>query len=213
VGLEPSPAGLIARISDDGIGVFARVAASQWARSSFEAVEELSKGKLTTDPEHHTGEGLFFTPRAVRHFTLDANGVRWTVDGRREDMTMETLDTPPGTTATVLLAPTPERSLTEVFDRYTTDFAFDRTKTVVRLFDYGATFMSRSEGKRLTRRLEGFREVVLDFTGVRRVGQGFADQVFRVWQRAHPEVTLVPIHMEEAVAFMVERARRAADAR
>ncbi len=69
--------------------------------------------------------------------------------------------------------------------------------------------MSRSEAKRLIHGLERFREVVLDFSGVDAVGQGFADEVFRVWAGAHPEVLLDPTNMNEAVAFMVERARRA----
>ena len=75
--------------------------------------------------------------------------------------------------------------------------------------DHFAEFVSRSEAKRLVRGLEKVREVVLDFQGVRLVGQGFADEVFRVWSSAHPEVRLIPVGMGEAVGFMVERARRA----
>lgn len=59
-------------------------------------------------------------------------------------------------------------------------------------------------------RLSEFREVVLDFHGVEGVGQGFADEVFRVWSLEHPRTTLVPVGMNDVVAFMVERARRAA---
>lgn len=81
--------------------------------------------------------------------------------------------------------------------------------TTITLFAIGTAFVSRSEAKRLVRGLERFREVVLDFEGVRLVGQGFADEVFRVWSSAHPEVRLVPVGMNEPVAFMVERARRA----
>lgn len=80
--------------------------------------------------------------------------------------------------------------------------------TVIRLFAIGTEFVSRSEAKRLVRGLERFREVVLDFEGVRLVGQGFADEVFQVWSSAHPQVRLVPVGMSEPVAFMVERARR-----
>ena len=50
---------------------------------------------------------------------------------------------------------------------------------------------------------------MVDFTGVKSVGQGFADEVFRVWARAHPETRLIPIAMQRTVAFMVERALRA----
>ena len=65
--------------------------------------------------------------------------------------------------------------------------------------------VSRSEAKRLVADLDRFREVILDFTGVTGVGQGFVDQIFRVWARAHPEVKLVPREMNAAVEFMVRR--------
>ena len=39
-------------------------------------------------------------------------------------------------------------------------------------------------------RLDNFREVVLDFRGVQELGQAFADEVFRVFLRANPGVTL-----------------------
>ena len=82
----------------------------------------------------------------------------------------------------------------------------DKTRTVVRLFAHGSSFVSRSEAKRLLHGLEHFREVVLDFAGVDIVGQGFTDEVFRVWARAHSETRLVPVDMTEPVEFMVRRA-------
>jgi hypothetical protein len=101
--------------------------------------------------------------------------------------------------------------LTEIFAEYTRNFEFSRTRTVVRLFAIGSEFVSRSQAKRLVHGLERFREVVLDFEGVDLVGQGFADQVFRIWARQHPEVRLIPVGMSEPVAFMVERSRRLPD--
>jgi hypothetical protein len=89
---------------------------------------------------------------------------------------------------------------------------FDTSRAVVKLFEHGTEFVSRSEAKRLVAGLERFREVVLDFGGVASAGQGFADEVFRVWARAHPRTTLRPERMTEPVAFMIERARRAAAA-
>jgi len=83
-----------------------------------------------------------------------------------------------------------------------------KTRIVVRLFAIGTEFVSRSQAKRLVHGLDKFREVVLDFKGVDLVGQGFADEVFRVWTREHPEVKLIPTDMNDAVAFMVERAIR-----
>ena len=48
---------------------------------------------------------------------------------------------------------------------------------------------------------------MLDFSGVEVVGQGFCDEVFRVFARQHPEITLEPVGMNDTVAFMVARAR------
>ena len=85
-------------------------------------------------------------------------------------------------------------------------------RTIVRLQETETTLMSRSQAKRLVNGLERFSEVVLDFGGVDLVGQGFADEVFRVWAKQHAEVALIPTAMSEAVAFMVERAIAGASA-
>ncbi len=45
-----------------------------------------------------------------------------------------------------------------------------------------------------------FKTVVLDFEGVAMVGQGFMDEVFRVFATAHPQVTLKPVSVTPAVA-------------
>jgi hypothetical protein len=46
---------------------------------------------------------------------------------------------------------------------------------------------------------------VLDFRGVESVGQGFVDEVFRVFATAHPEVRLVPANISPPVEFMITR--------
>ncbi len=70
--------------------------------------------------------------------------------------------------------------------------------------------VSRSEAKRLVARLPEFRHVTLEFSGVDVVGQGFCDEVFRVFAHAHADVGLEPVGMNDTVAFMVARARAAA---
>jgi hypothetical protein len=55
--------------------------------------------------------------------------------------------------------------------------------------------------------LEKFRSVQLDFTGVEEIGQGFADEVFRVWKASHPGIQLEAVSMSAPVAFLVRRAQ------
>jgi len=61
--------------------------------------------------------------------------------------------------------------------------------------------------KRLVARFEGFKTVLLDFTGIDEIGQAFADEIFRVFASTHPGVELMPIFAAEAVMQMVHRAR------
>lgn len=66
--------------------------------------------------------------------------------------------------------------------------------------------VSRAQAKRVTQRFERFRTVVLDFSGVAEIGQAFADEIFRVFQNAHPGTRLTPTEMTPAVRNMVRRA-------
>lgn len=198
-------------VHDDGVGIFEHIRAGLGLASQLEALQELSKGKTTTMPARHSGEGIFFTSKAANRFELRSGSLRWVVDNRQGDMAVGSLDPPiTGTTVRVEVDTDDARDLTEVFSEYTENFQFTKTRTVVRLFALGTEFVSRSEAKRLVRGLDRFREVVLDFEGVDLVGQGFADEVFRVWAKEHPEVTLVPTSMNQPVAFMIERAVRGA---
>jgi len=114
-----------------------------------------------------------------------------------------------GTTTTVTINPQSTRGLREVFARFTDeDHRFAKSLPRIKLFETGATFISRSEAKRLALGLENFDEVELDFTGVTEVGQGFADELLRVWASQHSTTTLIPINMSDPVAFMIERARK-----
>ena len=102
--------------------------------------------------------------------------------------------------------------LEDVFAAFTDpeSLAFARTRATIRLAAFGKTLVARSEAKRLVARFAEFTHVTLDFTGVDVVGQGFCDEVFRVFARAHPGVVLEPVGMNDGVAFMVARARAAA---
>lgn len=194
-------------VEDAGVGAFENVRVGLGLPDALAGLQEISKGKRTTQPARHSGEGLFFTSKVADHFELAANGLTWQVDNVRGDQAVGTASLRPGTAVSFEIAADKRERLEEVFARYTHDFEFDTTRTVVKLFSYGVRFVSRSEAKRLVDGLDRFRHVVLDFTGVDSVGQGFVDEVFRVWATAHPAVDLTAEKMSPPVAFMVGRAR------
>ncbi|SRR5216683_397012 len=194
-------------IRDKGGGAYQKLRQGLHLASEFEAVQELSKGKRTTDPARHTGEGIFFTSKAVDLFRLTSSGVRWTVDNLRHDTALGVIPVTQGTSVLCQIDPQTDRVLADVFREFSHDHAFVRTRPVVKLFEIGTMFVSRSEARRLLDGLDSDFEIVeADFAGVTDVGQGFVDELLRVWPGMHPGKTVLPINMNPAVEFMVERA-------
>lgn len=165
--------------------------------------------KLTSDPSRHSGEGLFFSSKAVSRFRLESEGVAWVVDNVVGDSGMGTCNVRRGTRVVLQVVGGKTPRLRDVFAAYTDPetLRFATTRTTIKLSAFGSSLISRSEAKRVIQRLSSFDRAVLDFSGVDVVGQGFCDEVFRIFASRHPEVTLEPVGMNEMVEFMVERAR------
>lgn len=206
-----SSSSLVLEIADDGIGALRRLVDGKNLPHDYAAVSELTKGKQTTDPDRHTGEGIFFTSKAVDVFTLESNGIKWTVDNLREDYAVGVSATTTGTKIRLTIDPETSLDLGALFRQFTEDSHFVRTRPVVKLFGIGVSFVSRSEAKRLLVGMDQFSEVEIDFTGVESVGQGFVDEIFRVWPQGHPGTDVFPSNMNPAVEFMVRRAIPARD--
>lgn len=195
-------------VEDDGIGALAKASRGLKISRPAEVIVEIAKGKRTTAPEAHSGEGLFFTSKVAELFRLEANGFAWVVDNEQRDEGILTSEIHRGTRVTLWLDPLTEVPLEHVFAQFTNDFRFTKSRVRIKLLEMGDVLMSRSQAKRLCARLESFEEVELDFAGVAGVGQGFVDEVFRVWAKAHVGTQLIPTSMNEAVRFMVERGLR-----
>ncbi len=202
---------ILIRISDDGEGIFKRIARLLKLSDPRETLLELSKGKLTTDPQNHTGEGIFFTSRVFDLFLIESGDLCFSHDDNFDDDFLLHRDNDKhGTHVYMDLALDSSRDLGQVFDEFSggpDDYQFDRTIVPVRLALYeGESLVSRSQAKRILNRVERFKTVVLDFDGVDKIGQAFADEVFRVFASRHRDIELIPIHTAPRVELMITRA-------
>ena len=200
-------------IVDNGIGIFRKIQTELGLVDERHAILELSKGKLTTDPANHTGEGIFFTSRVLEAFDILSGGVYFSHKlGDAEDWILERARPESGTLVWMELNNHTSRTLKKVFDQFTSDDAFGFTKTVVpvRRAQYGDDkLVSRSQAKRFLAGLDRFKTVILDFTEVESIGQAFADEVFRVFASRYPGVELLAIKANSAVKSMIQRAKSA----
>ncbi len=198
-------------VEDDGVGIFRKIQSKLGLLDERHAILELSKGKLTTDPKNHTGEGIFFTSRMFDSFEILSGGSFFSHrHDKPRDWMSESIRERTGTAVFMSLNNHTSRTATKVFDTYVSGEDFDFTKTVVPvdLARYGNDkLVSRSQAKRVLARVDLFKTVVFDFEGVEYIGQAFSDEIFRVFANAHPEIELVPINANSQVKRMIARAR------
>lgn len=197
-------------IADDGIGIFKRITDALNLADMRLALFELSKGKLTTDPTKHSGEGVFFTSRMFDYFSINANELHFSHNQEYKNDWLISSNTGQGTTVHMSIALDSKRSTREVFLDYMDapdDYGFNKTVVPMKLAQFGGEqLISRSQAKRLISRFDKFKTVMLDFQGVAEIGQAFADEIFRVYAREHPDVELVPRNMTDQVQSMWRRA-------
>lgn len=198
-------------ITDNGCGIFKKVQQALSLADERHAVLELSKGKVTTDPQRHTGEGIFFSSRMFDQFHIVSRGVCFSnATDEVENWTWEHIDEVVGTSVLMKLSNETGRTDREVLDRFTSDDDYAMTETVVpvRAVRYGdEQLVSRSQAKRLLARVEQFKTVNLDFIRIERIGPAFADEIFRVFALRYPQVVLVAINTNTAIERMISRAR------
>jgi hypothetical protein len=205
-------------ITDFGVGIFRKIQLALGLADARHSVLELSKGKFTTDPTRHSGEGIFFSSRLFDAFRILGGGVYFShkyesdEDWILKDGDEGDSDSVGGTRVVMVLNNHTARTTKEVMDEYAdVDWGFTKTVVPVRLAQYGDdNLVSRSQAKRLLTRFDRFRTVMLDFSGVEMVGQAFADEVFRVFTNQHSDVRLMPYNCTEAVSEMIARVQATA---
>jgi len=203
-------------VVDDGEGIFRRITRLCSLEDERHSIMELSKGKLTTDPENHTGEGIFFTSRMFDEFEIESKGLTYSHYDKNSfdflfDSQLDIEDV--GTMVVMVIDISTKRLIRDVFDEYTEDLKdegtsqFNKTVIPVKLAIYGnEKLVSRSQAKRLLTRVERFKHVIFDFEDISTVGQAFADEIFRVYANKNRDIVLIPFNMNGDVSRMVQRA-------
>ncbi len=211
VSMRQTPVQVQLLVSDDGLGLFERISRDFAIEDPTLAMLELSKGKLTSDPDRHLGHGLFFCSRLADVFDIHANQAafqcrswdqrRWHT-GRPAALS--------GTSVYVAISLDTLCTLDAVLRAHSStegSYRFERTSVPLNLIGSGGhgelTLASRADAKRVASRLAQFSVAELDFNGISDIGHGFADELFRVYGRQHPALQLVPVGMVPRVAAMV----------
>jgi anti-sigma regulatory factor (Ser/Thr protein kinase) len=203
-------------VLDRGIGIFRNIYQKLHLDDMRHAIFELHKGKLTTDPDRHTGEGIFFASRMFDVFSIVSEGLMFSHDWKRDWLLSYNQKEPSaGTVVQMVIDIGSPRKIADVFNQYAADqndFGFNKTTVAIRLAqNAGESLVSRSQAKRVLTRLDKFREVVFDFDGVTSISPSFADEIFRVFKNSHPGIVILPARASDEVAKMISKAMAEAE--
>jgi len=192
------------RIRDYGIGIFFSIYDKYALQDENSAVGELIKGKTTTMREKHTGEGIFFTSKVADEMFFRSHKIKLTFANQKNDIFIGEMKHIRGTEVFFSIKKRTRKKLEDVFSIYAPeeyDFRFEKTRAMVKLFQ--REYFSRSEAKRLLHGLDKFKEISLDFKGVNTIGQGFADEIFRVFMQNCPAITLKIVNLKPSLQTIV----------
>ncbi|OJI06416.1 hypothetical protein BK004_03685 [bacterium CG10_46_32] len=195
-------------IMDNGIGIFKKIQNALQLESIRESILHLSKGKFTTDPSKHTGEGIFFTSRIFDRFSILSSDLYYSFQNQEWFLSPEKNENfGKGTYIAMTISLKSKKTPKEIFDQYADqEIGFGKTKVAVALSaDPNDPPISRSQAKRLLMGLERFKSIILDFKNVKSVGQSFVDEVFRVFQNEHPDIEIKYVNTNKEVESMIKR--------
>ena len=195
-------------VIDNGIGIFNNIMKKKKLRNTMEAIQDLLKGKQTTAPTMHTGEGIFFTSKIADIFIVNGSQKKVIFNNLLNDIFVNDIKEVVGTKVNFSIALNSKENLNEIFRQYTdSSFEFSKTTVTIRLYKMESRYISRSQARRIVSGLDKFKIITLDFKKVKMVGQGFADEIFRVWKSNHPDISIKAINANENVEFMIKRAK------
>lgn len=207
ISMEKNKNGVKFSVVDRGIGIFKNIMLKKGLKNELEAIQELLKGKQTTAPKEHTGEGVFFTSKAANVLTIQSTTKILIFNNIIKDVFIKSVKRTKGTRVIFYINIKSKRNLNKIFREYAGDaFEFSKTRVIIRLYRMDNKYISRSQARRVVTGLEKFKQVILDFSKIDTMGQAFADEIFRVWKARHPNIEIKYEKANQNIEFMIKRA-------
>jgi len=195
-------------VIDFGMGIFNNLMEKRGLKNELEAIQDLLKGKQTTRPKEHTGEGIFFTSKAADRLIVQSSTKKLIIDNQLNDIFIKDIKAIKGTKVRFEISKKSKQNLDVIFKKFAgKTFEFSKTEVTVDLYQMDNVFISRSQARRVLSGLDKFRTIIIDFKNVETIGQAFADEVFRIWQSHHPEINIGYKNANENALFMIKRAQ------
>ena len=162
------------------------------------------------------GIGNFFVSKVIRKFAIWSQAHVF-VSGRYSEeeliqshlIAYYTKLSSIGTMVVMKLENDTDQTLKKVFNTFAPiEKGFEKTIIPLKqVCPYGEP-IARSQARRIVYRLEQFKQVEIDCRDIEFMGQGFADEVFRVFHNKYPKVKFEVTNANETVLGMIRHVNR-----
>ena len=196
------------QVRDRGIGVFHSIAAKLGLDNEHAAMIELVKGNPKTKSATHSGEGIFFIAKCADRLKIRSHRIQLEWDRARDDVFVSEPRFCTGTIVEFNLRRDSRTRLANLFSTYESrdnNCQFNKTNVLVKLIK--PEYVSRSEARQLMANLEEYKEIELNFKGVKQMGQGFADEIFRVFANRHPDIKIRTARINPSIAAVIRHVK------
>lgn len=191
-------------VKDLGVGIFHHIKEQHNLKNEKEAIQDLLKGKQTTDPENHSGKGIFFTSRAAGRLVIKSSQKRLIFDNIIRDIAIDKTTVKKGTTVDFFVGLKSKKTLASIFNHYAgEEHELSKTDVNIAFYKAGRAFLSRSQARRILVGMEKFKHLVLDFQSVATIGQGFADEIFRIWKQKNTNALIEVRNANKNIKMMI----------
>ena len=166
-------------LSDNGIGIFENLNNSLILEDIQVAAIEISKGRITTDPQNHGGDELMTVIHLFDKVTIDSSGICLTYYNKKNEWTVTRSSQQKGTRIHLEIKSNSRRTCQEIFRQI-----FDRENKLVRIpvnlvRSDGEQVNSRIQAQSLLHNIKDLTEIEFDFKNIELIGPAFADELVR----------------------------------
>ncbi|PIW90025.1 MAG: hypothetical protein COZ92_01790, partial [Candidatus Nealsonbacteria bacterium CG_4_8_14_3_um_filter_40_11] len=129
--IKKDSSGVRFEVVDFGIGIFNHLMKKKSLKSEFEAIQDLLKGKQTTAPQEHSGEGIFFTSKVADILTIQSSKKKLIFHNVLNDVFIKNTKPIRGTKVTFFISLKSKRKLSKIFKEYSgNSYEFSKTKVI-----------------------------------------------------------------------------------
>jgi len=193
-------------IRDNGNGLFEKIKSKLNLRNIQSAVLEIGKGKVTTDPESHSGYELYTVIHLFDKVKIDANGISLTYEKENNLWGIEISEQKKGTRIHLQINPESKRTCEQTFLRIFNNN--NRVSIPINLLKRPGnnSVNSRLQANCIFNNIDNINEIEFDFNNINLIGPAFADELVRKTKLKNKTASIKWINCNETIDLLMKHA-------